>query len=417
MRITLTLAPTPQARQNRVRASPPASLEAAVIRDSERLLNSRPRFLLTFLAWASGLSGGDRHLLEMAARWREHVDIAVIAPPQAFGMVRTFLNDVPAYELGSADAGRAALGPMLALEYVRRAVITVVRELPPADVVVAASHFTPDAAGLAKLVRRGGFGVSYVYHLVEGRGVLRPRTLWSKGDERLGLALLRRYASLVFVSNKPTGEELARRGFEPVHTAVGVDLSRFKQAVPGDLPPRAAFVARMAHTKGVTDVIEAWSLVRRAVPTATLRMVGAGPQREPAGALAERLGISEAIEWCGFVSETEKRQILSESRLFMAPSYEEGWGISVCEALASAVPVVAYRLPVLDELFGSAYLGARAGDVAGLAELAVRVLTDDSVAETLSRRGRETSEQYDVARVAEHELDAIVSRWAWGSRP
>ena len=43
----------------------------------------RPRFLLTFLAWASGLSGGDRHLLEMGARWREHVDIEVLAPPQA----------------------------------------------------------------------------------------------------------------------------------------------------------------------------------------------------------------------------------------------------------------------------------------------------------------------------------------------
>jgi len=316
--------------------------------------------------------------------------------------------------LGSAGAGQAALGPLLALEYVRRAVTAAMRKPPAADVVVAASHFTPDAAGLAALVRRGALGVSYVYHLVADRSGLGPRTLWSKGDERLGLALLRRFGGVVFVPNAGTAAALERRGFDPVRTAVGVDVRSFRQAAPASLPPRAAFVARMARTKGVTDVIEAWARVRRTVPDARLVMVGDGPEREPAAALAERLGISDSIEWRGFVLEQGERRMLSETRLLLAPSYEEGWGISVCEAMASRVPVVAYRLPVLDELFGSAYLGASPGDVLGLAELAVRVLTDDSLAETLARRGRETAERYDVARVADEELDAILRRWTRG---
>jgi glycosyltransferase involved in cell wall biosynthesis len=387
--------------------------------DSERrrLLSPLPRFLLTFLAWARGLSGGDRHLLEVAARWRDHVDVAVLAPPQALPTIRSFLDDVPGYELGSAGPRQAALGPALAVEYVRRAVIASARRPPAADVVVAASHFTPDAAGLARLVRRRALGVAYVYHLLAGRRGLGPRTLWSKTDERVGLALLRRFAGVVFVSNSRTGEALAGRGFAPIHTAVGIDLASFRPAAAARLAPRAAFVARMAQTKGVTDAVEAWAHVRGAVPAARLVMVGAGPEREPAAALAETLGISDSIEWRGFVSEQEKRHILSESRLLLAPSYEEGWGISVCEALASAVPVVAYRLPVLDELFGSAYLGAGAGDVVGLAELAVRVLTDDSLAEALSRRGLETARRYDVARVAEAELEAIFDRYAERPRP
>ena len=168
----------------------------------------------------------------------------------------------------------------------------------------------------------------------------------------------------------------------------------------------------MVRTKGVADAIRAWADVRRAVPDARLVMVGTGPERATGTELAERLGISDAIEWRGFVSEDEKRRILSESRLFLAPSYEEGWGISVCEALASGVPVVAYRLPVLDELFDSAYLGASPGDARGLAELAVRLLTDDTAAETLARRGRTTAERYDVARVAEAELEVILERRA-----
>jgi len=373
-------------------------------------VNLRPRFLLTFLAWSRGLSGGDRHVLEVAARWREHVDVAVLAPPGAAATFRALLGDVPTYELGSGGGRRAAAGPILALEYVRRAVAVTVRKPPSADVVIAASHFTSDAAGLAALVRRGALGVSYVYHLIGARQDRSARTLWSKGDERVGLALLRRFADVVFVSNGPTAAALTTRGFTPIHTAVGVDLASFRQSSPAELPPRAVFIGRMAHTKGENVAIEAWARVRRAVPDARLVMVGTGPEREPATALAHTLGLAEAVEWRGFVSEQEKRRILSESRLLLAPSYEEGWGISVCEALASGVPVVAYRLPVLDELFGSAYVGVTPGDLDGLAELAVQVLTDDSVAETLSRRGRQTAERYDVARVAEQELDVILRR-------
>ncbi len=373
---------------------------------------SRPRFLLTFLAWAGGLSGGDRHLLEVAAHWREHVDLAVLAPPQGLPTFRAFLGDVPAYELGSTGARRASAGGALAMEYVRRAGTVSVRKPPAADVVVAASHFTPDGAALAALVRNGALGVGYVYHLIARRSGFGPRTMWSKGDERVGLALFRRFASVVFASNTPTVEALVARGFSPVRTAVGVDLASFRQATPQHFPPRAAFVARMGRTKGVVDAVRAWAQVRRAVPEARLVMVGAGPEREAGEALARQLGISTAVEWRGFVSEAEKRQILSESRLLVAPSYEEGWGISVCEAMASGVPVVAYRLAVLDELFGAAYLGAEPGDVDGLVDLIMRVLTDDSVAKALSEQGRESAARYDVARVAAEELGVILERLA-----
>jgi glycosyltransferase involved in cell wall biosynthesis len=261
---------------------------------------------------------------------------------------------------------------------------------------------------LTTFVRRGALGVAYVYHLVAGRPGFAPRTLWSKGDERVALTLLRRQARIVFVSNSQTADLLRARGFDPVHTAVGVDVASFPHVVPSSLPPRAAFVARMARTKGVRDAIETWARVRASDSKAQLVMVGTGPERDAAVALAERLGIAEVVEWPGFVSEEEKRRILGESRVLLAPSYEEGWGISVCEALASGVPVVAYRHPVLDELFDGAYLGAERGDVARLAELAVNVLQDDSLADALSARGRETAERYDVARVAETELETIL---------
>jgi glycosyltransferase involved in cell wall biosynthesis len=332
----------------------------------------------------------------------------VLAPPELEPTLREFLGDVPLHPLGAVGERRAAAGGWLAAEYVRRAAAVAVRRAPAPDVVVAASHFLPDAAAVAALVRRGAFGVAYVYHLVGARPGRSVRTIWSKADERAGLALLRRSARVVFASNEPTSSALRARGIEPVATTIGVDVSSFTPAQPAELPPRCLFLARLARTKGLADAVEALARVRRRVPDAHLVVVGTGPERGPASALAERIGVGDAVEWLGFVSEADKRRALARSRLLLAPSYEEGWGIAVCEALASGVPVVAYRHPVLDEVFGSAYLAAGPGDVDGLAERAVRVLTDLPYAEGLARAGRTTAERYDVGRVAELELDAIL---------
>jgi glycosyltransferase involved in cell wall biosynthesis len=246
--------------------------------------------------------------------------------------------------------------------------------------------------------------------LIAGRSGGGLRTLWSLCDERASLRLIQRHATVVFASNAETTFALEARGFTPVRTDVGIDVASYSTADPAALPPRAVFLARMARVKGVRDAIEAWARVVRRMPDARLVMVGSGPELGPAQALAERLGISTSVEWRGFVSEDEKRAILGQSRLLLAPSREEGWGIAVAEGLASGVPVVGYTLPVLDELFGKSYVGTPVGDVEALAASAVEVLADDKLATSLSRAGTETISRYDVKRIAEQELEEIVRR-------
>jgi glycosyltransferase involved in cell wall biosynthesis len=374
----------------------------------------RPRFLLTFLAWAGGLAGGDRHLLDVAARWKEDVDVEVLAPPEAFPMIGSFLGDVPMHRHGSAGASAERRGPLLALEYTRRAAGVLARPPATPNVAVAASHFSPDAAALTSLARRGATGVAYVYHLVAGRGRNDLRTLWSKADERVGLRLLRRHADVVFVSNRPTETTLAGRGFAPVRTDVGIDLATLGSVARDRQAPTALFLARMVESKGVLDAVEAWRHVLDTVPEARLLMAGDGPLREVGMRTAERLGIADAIEWLGFVSEDDKRRLLGSNRLFLAPSYEEGWGISVGEALATGLPVVGYRLAELDELFPSAYVGVPPGDVKALADAVVRLLNDATLAQRMGERGLAAVQRYDVARVAKVELETILSRLRTG---
>jgi glycosyltransferase involved in cell wall biosynthesis len=369
---------------------------------------ARPKFVLTLLAWAGGLSGGDRHLLEVAARWKEHVDIVVVAPEIATTAVGELAGDVRFRPLGSASPFLKRFPPALALEYIRRAAVMTRTDLRPADVVVAGSHFLPDAAALARLSRDGAHGVAYVYHLVADRSGLNPRTLWSKADERFSLALIRRHAKTVFTSNAGTAASLVDRGFEPVHTRVGIELDRFLGYDRRRKADQAVFVARMTHTKGVLDAISAWKKVVERVPAARLIMVGEGPDREKGMLHARTLQIETSVEWPGFVTEHEKRLLLAESSVLVAPSREEGWGIAICEALASGLPVVAYRLPVLDELFPSAYSAAPLGEINDLAARIVAVLGDDVLSDHLAALGREVALRYDVNRVAEVELEEIM---------
>jgi glycosyltransferase involved in cell wall biosynthesis len=323
--------------------------------------------------------------------------------------VTSFLGDVRIHPLGRSGARVQAKGAALAAEYLRRAVEAAVR-VPHADVAVASSYFIPDAAALVGATRRGAYGVAYVYHLVETRRDRSPRTMWTKADERLSLALIRRCAGTVFTANADTAEALRQRGLESIHTDVGLDVSSFRVGDPISAPPVGLFISRLDQTKGLIDAIESWSTVVQSLPEARLVVAGTGPQRAPAERRAHELGIADLVIWKGFVTEAEKRELLSGSRLLVAPSYEEGWGIAVAEALASGLPVVAYRLRTLDEIFDDAYTAVTVGDIRALADAIVGVLRNDSLAKRLSEAGRKAVARYDVDRVAEAELQTILAR-------
>jgi glycosyltransferase involved in cell wall biosynthesis len=323
-------------------------------------------------------------------------------------MITGFLGDVRFHALGRSGRRTQGQGAALAAEYVRRAVDARLRA-PHADVAVAASHFIPDAAALTGATRGGAYGVAYIYHLVTERSDRTLRTIWSKADERLSLSLIRRSAGTIFTSNTETFTALRKRGIEPTRTNVGLDISSFRVGDPARALPVGVFISRLVPKKGLLDAVEAWASVAAVIPEARLIVAGTGPELIPAKKRADELGISRLVSWRGFVSESEKRELLATSRVLVAPSYEEGWGIAVAEALASGLPVVGYRLPTLDEIFGDVYRAVLIGDIDALADGIIGLLRDDCVAGAVSAVGHHTVRRFDVDRVAQAELKTILA--------
>lgn len=107
---------------------------------------------------------------------------------------------------------------------------------------------------------------------------------------------------------------------------------------PGRRPAVLLHASNFRPVKRVGDAVRALAEVRRSRP-AVLVLVGDGPERAAAEALAVSLGVRDAVAFAG-----ERRSLgdlFAHADLFLLPSDQESFGLAALESLASGVPVVA----------------------------------------------------------------------------
>jgi glycosyltransferase involved in cell wall biosynthesis len=112
-----------------------------------------------------------------------------------------------------------------------------------------------------------------------------------------------------------------------------------------------ATVGRLVEVKNHAGLIRAFAEAARARPGLRLTIVGDGPLR---GALEEQVGatgVSDRIRLPGFRSDI--RAFLDSVDAFVLPSFSEGFGIALVEAMARGLPVLASTAGALPELMGS----------------------------------------------------------------
>lgn len=121
-----------------------------------------------------------------------------------------------------------------------------------------------------------------------------------------------------------------------------------------------------------------------------LRLVLAGPDGWGATALTE--GVARArhanrVVRLGFVTEADRRDLMAAAAVVAVPSHYEGFGLTAAEALLAGVPVVASDAGSHREVIGDAGLLVPADDHDRLVGALSRVLSDETLADDLRRRG------------------------------
>ncbi len=130
---------------------------------------------------------------------------------------------------------------------------------------------------------------------------------------------------------------------------------------------------RLVPEKGFDVALRAFARLKD--PSATLAIIGEGPERKRLGDLAATLGVADRVMFPGYVPDI--RPWLEKARAFLLSSYYEGYGAVIVEALAAGRPVVCTDCtPAAFELVGNGSAGAVApiGDAAALADGLRRVL-------------------------------------------
>jgi glycosyltransferase involved in cell wall biosynthesis len=163
------------------------------------------------------------------------------------------------------------------------------------------------------------------------------------------------------------------------------DLSA-REEVRGELGmPRHAcmvgFVARLDPFKGHAEAIEAFTRIAPSRSDLHLVIAGRGELERTLRQQANKSAVRERIHFLGF--RTDVPRLLASMDVFMHPSYNEPFGLSVLEAQAAGLPVVAFRSGATAEIVcdGETGLLAAEGDVDELADRLAQI-ADDADART-----------------------------------
>ena len=159
----------------------------------------------------------------------------------------------------------------------------------------------------------------------------------------------------------------------------------------GERPNLILFLGRLAPEKGVFDLLEAVSQLRAAIPDVRLVCAGEG-NRAAVASYAERLGIGDAVKFTGWVGPSGKRALLEQAAAFALPSYSEGLPVSLLEAMAAGVPVVASPVGGIPEVVVDNVTGllAAPGDVGTLTRLLRKLLMNRTLGAAIGAAGRES---------------------------
>jgi N-acetyl-alpha-D-glucosaminyl L-malate synthase BshA len=194
-----------------------------------------------------------------------------------------------------------------------------------------------------------------------------------------------------------------------------VDLDQYPLARPdrsGIAEPGQKVLLHVSNfrpVKRVLDTVRIFERVAREID-AVLLMVGEGPERSSAQALARRLGVGERVRFLG--TQHDIADIAGMSDVFLLPSELESFGLSALEAMACGVPVVgsdAGGLPEVVRHAESGYL-LPVGDVEGMAGRAIEILRDDERRREMGAAARHRVESLFGADRVVSQYEAAYAR-------
>lgn len=213
-------------------------------------------------------------------------------------------------------------------------------------------------------------------------------------------------AERVTVVSQAMKNDLVRNEADPHKVSVipmGVDLRQ--HFTPGAIPGAGdalLFVGRLVEKKGLRYLLEAMPIILRGCPSASLRIVGSGPEKPFLERMARQLNIDHRVRFLGAVPNRELPPIYRSAGIFVFPSViaidgdQEGFGLVLVEAMGCGCAVLASDLKPMRDIVAPGKTGGVFAPAAPeqLAEAVLRLISDDPLRRRLAQNGRDFAVQH-----------------------
>jgi glycosyltransferase involved in cell wall biosynthesis len=227
-----------------------------------------------------------------------------------------------------------------------------------------------------------------------------------------------RHVSAVVAVSETVRDVFCRSGFPPDRVFVvpsGLDLAELDRLTADrqlrlSLPAKYLVVGigKLAPRKNWPLLIRTAAAMANAGVDAAWLLVGDGPDRPRLEAMARDLGVAGRVHFLGF--RPDAACVLKSCDLLFFPSTREGASVSVRQAMALSVPVVAVNAAgTVEALRGHGWL-IGADDVAGAVRAVTEALTDTARREAVTRAAeRSARDRFAIARTLSGTLEVYAS--------
>lgn len=218
-----------------------------------------------------------------------------------------------------------------------------------------------------------------------------------------------------WVNSQSTAADLRRRGIPPDRISViyaGVSDALFAPE-PHTVKtsfPSLVYIGRLKQYKHVDFIIRATKILKQRFPDVQLRIAGHGSAQSDLEMLTRTMQLQNTVSFYGYVSEQEKKRLLTESWVGVQTSSNEGWGLAVTEAGACGIPTVASDSPGLRESVHHGKTGfvVPHGNIEALAEQVATLLSDANLRRTMGESAQDFAQAFRWDSTAERALEYLI---------
>jgi glycosyltransferase involved in cell wall biosynthesis len=372
---------------------------------------------------SSSLTGSDTRFLEVAKEWKRNGhEIHLLASEGGCKMCKIFgLDFTPHIFSATTYPGRIGI-ILFALKTLFSPLPKSLRGFKP-DIVYSNNEMLFDIFPALKLRLKYGNKIKWavvVHWLPPAPWRRKQSTLLNSTlyfiNERVSFWLSNFFADILLPVSKNTEKRMREVGANMKKVRAvecGVNYSEIRNIVESIEHKKydAVFMKRLQAVKGIFDLIDIWEKVVAQNPSAKLLIIGDGKDSDKSKEMVKEKNLEKNIEFAGPIIDAKlKFTKLAESKVFVLPTYEENWAIVIGEAMAAGIPLLAYDLKELAEVWEDNFVQIPLGNKGYFAEQILELLESPEELEKIAQKALNFVKKYDWSIVTKREMDIILKK-------